>query len=188
MAHNSRPISTISQENQIGLQPIQMVLNKRYQPLADLMPVNFRDKKDYQLRWKHLNKISQDFHKIWRELYWPLVQKITKWSNPSNKLLEPGTVVLVYEPALKPYFYRMGVVAEVDIGRDGIIRNVYVTFGKSKEQIKRTVRSVIPLNLDLFTEELKAIEKRLNSKVQRTRAKLKLHPMTSALNENTDKK
>ena len=188
MAHNSRPISPISQENQIGLQPIQMVLNRRYRPLADLMPVNFTDKKDYQLRWKHLNAISQEFHKVWQKLYWPLVQKITKWSNPSNKLLQPGTVVLVSEPALKPYFYRMGVVAEVDVGRDGIIRNVYVTFGKSKEQIKRTVRSVIPLNFDLFEEELKAIEKRLNRKVQRTRAKLKLHPMTTAASENTDKK
>ena len=188
MAHNSRPISSISAENQIGLQPIQMVLNKRYQPLADLMPVDFTDKKDYQLRWKHLNAISKEYHKVWRKLYWPLVQQITKWSNSSNKVLEPGTVVLVFEPSLKPYFYRMGVVAEVDIGRDGIIRNLYVTFGKSKEQIKRTVRSVIPLNLDLFSEELKAIEQHINAKVQRTRQKMRMQPTKNGTNKNTDKK
>ena len=179
MAHNSRPLSAISSENQIGLQPIQLVLNKRYQPLADLMPVTFKDKKDYQLRWKHLSAIAKNFHEAWTSLYWPLVQKVTKWSNPSNKVLVPGTVVLVWEKQLKPYFYRMGVVAEVDIGRDGLIRNLYVTFGKSKEQIKRSVRAVIPLNLDLFSEELEAIEKHIERKVQRTREKLKLHPVKS---------
>ena len=179
IAHNSRMISATTSLNPIGITPIQLVLGRKYQPLIDLMPVVFKDKKDFNVRWTEMNNLMMKFHHNWKKEYFPFIQKMTKWTQPECRVLKPDALVLVYDEKIKPYNYKLARVVSVDIGRDGRARNLALTWHDDKNIFERHASGVIPLNIDLFQEELQAIERTLAKRVHSNRQLLKLTPLDS---------
>ena len=179
IAHNSRMISATTSLNPIGITPIQLVLGRKYQPLIDLMPVVFKDKKDFNLRWTEMNGIMKTFHKIWKSEYFPFIQQMTKWTQPECRVLKKDALVLVYDEKIKPYNYKLARVVSVNVGRDNRVRNIALTWHDDNEVFERHASGVIPLNIDLFQDELRAIERSLAKRVESNRQLLKLTPLDS---------
>ena len=87
--------------------------------------------------------------------------------------------VLVYDEKIKPYNYKMARVVSVNVGRDNRVRNIALTWHDDKTVFERHASAVIPLNVDLFQEELQAIERSLAKRVESNRRLLKLTPPDS---------
>ncbi|XP_064097667.1 uncharacterized protein LOC135209048 [Macrobrachium nipponense] len=80
----------------------------------------------------------------------------------NHKLLEVGDIVLIKEPLLKPTNFPMGIVKEIKVNSLGEVTGATVLKGKSREETKRHVSSLIPL---LYKREFEA---KFSDKVQST--------------------
>ena len=178
ISHNSRNISATTGSRPIGLQPIQMVLGRKFQPLLDLMPVTLNHPKDFNIKWKEMNNIVEHFHQIWSHLYLKFVQKRTKWTDPESRILQQDQVVLVFDPKLRPYSFKLAKILQLLPSKDGKVRNLMLTYGAGKPPFKRATHATIPLAVNLFHEDLEALQKFQFNKVNDNRKKLRIKPAT----------
>ena len=176
ISHNSRNISATTGKIPTGLQPIQLVLGRKYQPLLDLMPVTLNHPKDFNIKWKEMNNIVEHFHLLWSALYLKFVQDRTKWTDPESRILQPDQVVLIFDPKLRPYSFKLARILKLIPSKDGKIRNLMLTYGDGKPPFKRATHATIPLAVNLFNEDLEALQKFQLQKVNANRKLLHLPP------------
>ncbi|XP_068232415.1 uncharacterized protein [Palaemon carinicauda] len=86
--------------------------------------------------------------------------KRSRYQPVNHKLLEVGDIVLIKEPLLKPTNFPMGIVKEIKLNSLGEVTGATVLKGKSREETKRHVSSLIPL---LYKREYEA---KFNDKAQ----------------------
>ena len=184
ISHNSRNISATTGKSPIGLQPIQLVLGRRFQPLLDLMPITLNHKNDFNIKWKEMNHIVEHFHQLWSALYLKFVQQRTKWTDPESRLLQPNQVLLVFDPKLRPYSFKLARVLQLLPSKDGKIRNLMLTYGDGKPPFKRATHATIPLAVNLFNEDLEALQKFQFETVQSNRKTLRLPPASTPSNKD----
>jgi hypothetical protein len=93
-------------------------------------------------RWGQLEALSNSlWHRFLTEIL-PELAPRQKWKNSFNNL-EPGTLVLIIEPNTPRNVWKLGVVEEVEFGRDNFARSA--TIKTENGTYNRPITKLIPL-------------------------------------------
>ena len=135
---NSRPLTKVSDDvdDDAVLTPNHMLM------LGSNVPVplgNFDDADRYRRRWRHVQYLCTQFWKRWLAGYLPLLQGRQKWHR-SRQNIKIGDVVLVVDEKLPRLCWPLGLVTDVTVGRDGLIRSAQL-----KSNGKLVVRPITKL-------------------------------------------
>ena len=137
---NSRPLTPLSQDpNDLeALTPGHFLIGE---PLTT--PVE-RDLKEIPVnrlsRWQRVQQLQQHFWSRWTKEYLAQLQFRPKGHQMTQPNVDVGTLVVLVEDGLPPLRWRLGRVAEVHPGHDGIVRVVSVK--TSTGVVKRAVTKV----------------------------------------------
>jgi len=94
-------------------------------------------------RWRQLEALS---NRLWHRFIAEILPELSprqKWKKEFNNL-EPGTLVLVIDPALPRGVWKIGLVEEIDLSRDGFARSAKIKIGNNS--YNRPITRLIPLN------------------------------------------
>lgn len=142
---NCRPLCPLAQdpENFEVLTPAHFLIGR---PLLSVPEYNFEDIPDSRLsRFNLIQAISQRFWRKWSDQYLHSLQMRHKWTS----LTDPprtGDLVLVKEENLPALKWRLGRIAELLPGRDGVVR--VVKLKTSTGTMTRPVVKICRLPLD----------------------------------------
>lgn len=141
---NSRPLTPLSDdlEDITALTPGHFLIGE---PLTAVPEQNLLDINVNRIsRWKHLQKMHQDFWIRWQKEYINELQKRPKWMNVKANV-EKNNLVLILDENLPPTSWPLGRIVETHPGADGRVRVVSVKFNGSV--IKRPIHKicVIPI-------------------------------------------
>lgn len=139
---NSRPlcqISTDATENDV-LTPGHFLVGG---PLVAVPEYDFTDVKTNRLsRWQLLQKLTQQFWRIWSQDYLHTLIQRSKWQQRQEDL-KVGAVVIIGEDNTAPTRWRKGIIESVHPGKDNVVRVVSVKTARGI--IKRPVIKIYPL-------------------------------------------
>ena len=76
-------------------------------------------------RWRFVQHLANQFWKKWMKMYLPELQRRQKWLK-EHKNLKVGDLVLLTEENTPRFLWPMGMVKEVKLGRDGLVRVVKI--------------------------------------------------------------
>lgn len=95
--------------------------------------------------WQKLQSKIQNFWKRWSREYLTSLQERNKWRerNPNVKV---GDVVLIKEPNVPPYVWKLGRIMELHQGDDGLVR--VITMKTAKGNLTRSIKQICPLPMD----------------------------------------
>lgn len=122
---NSRPLVPLTDNpNELNyLTPSHAVIGERViQPLSsDLSEIPSNRVKQQKI----LDKIHQDFWKVWRKEYLSTLQHRYKWNQPERNL-QTGDFVLLKEDNVSPGVWPIARIIEVYPGADNLVRSVKI--------------------------------------------------------------
>lgn len=138
---NSRPLCRVNDsQNTIVLTPAHFLIQDSLLSLPDnnlesknIAPVD---------RWGLLQKMLQDFWKLWSMEYLNTLRQRLKWKE-TVKNLNIGDVVIILEKNLPPSCWLLAKVLEIHPGQDGLVR--IVTLKTKNNILKRPVVKLCPL-------------------------------------------
>lgn len=139
---NSRPLSPLSSSPNdfLPLSPGHFLIGR---PLTALPSPSLLDLNENKLqRYGRLEKIRQHFWNRWQKEYITELQHRTKWKTNTTKL-EVGDMVIVQEDHLPPLHWRLGRVARLFPGPDGISR--VADINTTQKCIRRPLTRLCPL-------------------------------------------
>ena len=138
---NSRPLTKLSEDvtDMSTLSPVQLLLLN--EETTDF-PGHFHKNDMYRSRWKFIQYLANQFWKRWLKEYLPELQRRSKWCKEQENF-KVGDVVLLCEENTPRFLWPLGLVVDVKVGRDNLIRTVKVKT-KSTELI-RPVSKVVKL-------------------------------------------
>ena len=140
---NSRPLTKVSDDvmDATTISPNQILMIN--EPTSYSRYYQEFHKGDlYKRRWRMIQHIANQFWKRWVKEYVPELQKRVKWNHPEENL-KVGDVVLICEETTPRFLWPLGLVVEVKVGRDGLVRTVKV---KTKSTIlTRPVSKIVKL-------------------------------------------
>jgi hypothetical protein len=116
-------------------------------PLTAPIEPNLQDLPDNRLsRWQRIEKLRQLFWKRWQKEYLSSLQQRNKWQRRSQTPLDIGTMVIIRDDNLPPLLWKVGRVAALHPGSDGIVRviSVKTASGITKRDINRVC--VLPID------------------------------------------
>ena len=142
---NSRPLSVLSDDpgDPSALTPGHFLIGT---PLTSLPEPSLQDVPQNHLsRWQRLQQMLQHIWHRWSLDYINGLQQRNKWK-VQRENLKPGQVVLVKDNNLPPLSWKLGVIKNVFVGNDGLVRVVEVKTksGMFKRAVNRLV--VLPVN------------------------------------------
>jgi len=143
---NQRPLTKfLSQETEFILTPNDFLLGRCQLgiPISSLVrPVNDIPHTKLGQRWRQLEALSNSlWHRFLTEIL-PELAPRQKWKQEFNNL-EVGTLVLIIEPNLPRNVWQLGVVEEVELGRDGFARSAKIKTGNGI--YNRPITKLVPL-------------------------------------------
>lgn len=125
---NSRPLTAI--DNDIDdttiLTPGHFLIGSALNAVPEAI---IEESKSHRSRWLLIQKMSQDFWKIWSSEYLSQLQQRTKWKRKEVNI-NIGDVVLIKEDRLPPTTWVMGIITEVHPGKDNEVRTATVFSNK----------------------------------------------------------
>ena len=123
---NSRPLTKVSDDvnDAAVLSPNQMLMINTPMNSAEYHQ-QFHRGDLYKARWRTVQHLANQFWKRWTREYIPELQRRNKW-NQATENLQVGDVVLICEEATPRYLWPLGLVVEVKVGRDKLVRTVKV--------------------------------------------------------------
>ena len=107
---------------------------------------NFDQGDMYRKRWRHVQHLANQFWRKWLRAYLPELQKRSKWSKP-HKNFQRGDLVLILDELTPRYLWPLGLVKEVSLGRDGLVRSVKVKTHAT--ELVRPITKVVLLEASL---------------------------------------
>lgn len=121
---NSRPITKVSDsiDDPEPLTPNHILLLRGSPPVS---PGKFCDSDLYRRRWRVVQQLADTFWRRWLREYLPELQRRSKWRD-SCRNVKVGDIVLVCEESTPRGLWPMGIVSEVLISRDQMVRSVRV--------------------------------------------------------------
>ena len=121
---NGRPITKVSMDvnDSAALTPNHLLLLKGD---IQVTPGVFSFGDMYRKRWRFVQGLVNAFWKRWLSYYLPDLQKRVKWNEKIRNLLV-GDLVLICDVASPRGMWPLGLVKEVHVGRDGLVRSVRV--------------------------------------------------------------
>ena len=167
MVINSRPLSYLTPDDlEEPLAPSHLLVGRRLSSLPDdLLPV---EQEDYNptttpeiltKRTKFLNRILSGFWKRWEREYLLELRNshLSNGNSDSDRKISEGDVVVVHDENKKRGFWRLGLVEELIVGRDGHVRGakIRVSSGGKTSIWQRPVQRLYPLEINSKSEEEK---------------------------------
>lgn len=138
---NSRPLTKVSDDvkDMATLTPNHLLL-LREGPKA--MPGEFGPGDMYRKRWRYIQHLADQFWRRWVREYLPILQHRSKWTQEKVNV-KVGDVVLVCDETTPRSLWPMGLVVEVKLGRDDLVRSVKVKTRSS--ELVRPITKVVML-------------------------------------------
>jgi hypothetical protein len=139
---NSRPLTPISSdpEDMQPLTPGHFLIGR---PLTALPVQDLRDRSsNYLSRYQRVEQLRQHFWARWSKEYVSELQARTKWRT-HHDTLKVDTLVLIKEDNLPPLKWKMGRIAAIYPGSDGIARVADVRTATGL--IRRSFSKICPL-------------------------------------------
>jgi hypothetical protein len=149
-AVNSRPIT--QGENSAALTPAQFLIRGLATlPTGEEPTARQNLAKELSLK----QKLSDDFWKYWKKQYMLELRNFHEIQSPIGKTaqLSLGDVILIQEGMRPRHLWGRACIRELWKGQDGQARTV-VLWTNDGWQITRTIRLVIPLEVDLGGEDV----------------------------------
>ncbi|XP_047538689.1 uncharacterized protein LOC125072207, partial [Vanessa atalanta] len=113
------------------------------QPLVAIPEPNVTNEKlNRWTRWQLLSNIVQHYWQRWSQEYLHTLQQRSKWTESRNNV-KIGSLVVLKEDNLPPLQWRLGVIENTHLGKDGVVRVVSVRTAQGV--CKRAVVKVCPL-------------------------------------------
>ena len=106
----------------------------------------FYDGEAYRRHWKHAQNIVKVFWKRWLREYLPELQKRQKWLGIQSNL-KVGDLVLVMDENAPRGSWPLGLIQEVSVGRDGLVRSARLKTVTSV--LTRPITKLVSLECDV---------------------------------------
>ena len=121
---NSRPITKVSDsiDDAEPLTPNHILLLRGCPPVS---PGSFSDGDLYRRRWRVVQHLADTFWCRWIREYLPELQKRSKWQE-SRRNVKVGDLVLILDESTPRGLWPMGLVTEVIVSQDQLVRSVRV--------------------------------------------------------------
>ena len=142
---NSRPMTKISDDvtDDVPLKPNHLLLMRGN--LSYPWGV-FYGGEVYRRHWKHAQNIVKVFWKRWLREYFPELQKRQKWLGIKSNL-KVGDLVLVMDENAPKGSWPLGLIQEVSVGRDGLVRSARLKTVTSV--LTRPITKLVSLECDV---------------------------------------
>ena len=141
----SRPLTKLSDDpNDLSpLTPNHLLIMSS---VITIHPGNFDQGDMYRKRWRHVQHLANQLWRKWLRVYLPELQKRSKWSKPQINFQRADFVLILDELNLR-YLWPLGLVKEVNQGRDGLVRSVKVKTHAT--ELVRPITKVVLLEASL---------------------------------------
>ena len=97
----------------------------------------------YRKQWKFVQMLAHRFWKRWVDQYIPQLQERQKWHKQLPNL-RVGDLVLILDEMMPRSLWPLGLVIQVNLGRDGLVRSCRLKTRHAKELV-RPVNKLIML-------------------------------------------
>ena len=138
---NGRPITktTTDVDDLSVLTPNHLLLLRG---VVNVSPGVFKLGDVFRKRWRYVQSLANLFWKRWLSCYLPDLQRRVKWQD-KNRNLRVGDLVLICDITAPRGSWPLGVVVEVHVGRDELVRSARVR--TSTSQLVRPVTKLVLL-------------------------------------------
>ncbi|XP_063909094.1 uncharacterized protein LOC135126846 [Zophobas morio] len=142
---NSRPLTPLSHDP-VDISPLTPGNFLIGDTLATTAEADLTTTNENRLsRWQRVQQITQNFWKRWSKEFLNTLQQRSKWRERCTNQAKPGLPVLLKEENLHPLCWKMGVIKEVDPGKD----ELSTAFARSHQRKKTLNHTVIQGGLDV---------------------------------------
>ena len=101
----------------------------------------------YRKHWRHVQHIATLFWRRWIKAYLPELQRRQKWVKDEPNL-NVGDLVLLFDENSPRGSWPLGLVKEISVGRDGLVRSVRVK--TTMTELVRPITKLVVLEGALF--------------------------------------
>lgn len=102
---------------------------------------NFKMGDVYRKRWKYVQQLTDQFWRRWLKEYIPTLQGRKKWHTVERNL-SVGDLVMIANELTPRHVWPLGIVKEINQGRDGLVRSVRVKT-KSTELVRPITKIIL---------------------------------------------
>ena len=142
---NERPLAQMSESSFDCITPSMLVTGRKLRPTVDeFQESGFKQEMDVRERWKHRQTLVRQFFNSWVKNYILSLQQRHKWQDKKPNI-RIGDLVLVEKEKLKKHRWPLGLIKDLIIGRDGLIRSVRLTTSEHAEPVTRSIHEIFPL-------------------------------------------
>ena len=142
---NNRPLSYVENDVQLPILTPNSMLFMQSNVLPELEPHRIQTA-DLRKRAKHLLKCKQAMWRRWSQEYLrSLRERHRAQTGPQRDLPSVGDVVIVKSEDKNRGKWPLGIVEELIVGKDGVVRGARLRAGKS--HVERAVQHLYPLEL-----------------------------------------
>lgn len=145
---NERPLTALSEspDPYATISPRELLMiSTTHQPETENVSLPLK----LSRRWRQVQHLSDTFWRKWILVYLPTLQKRQKWLD-KHRNLRKGDLVLVCDVRTSKGLWPKGIVEEVVISADGVVRQASVRTNKGT--LRRDVRQLCLLEADLEEE------------------------------------
>jgi len=160
---NSRPLTYIYEDlSEEPLTPSHFLHGRRLSHLSSnvYFEPDFANHDKLSKRFSYLTQKLSHFWKRWRGEYLADLREMHRLRKRELVEIKSGDIVLISDESRKRGFWKMGIVEETIIGRDGVVRGakVRVTGTGKPEHLNRPLQKLYPLELSVRNESDKREE------------------------------
>ena len=151
---NSRPL-TYQYEIGEALTPSHLILGQRLTPFSSKMSSegdNLNTNVQVSKRFLFLKEKLLHFWGRWKKEYLVNLRESHRMKSNAPNVVSKGEVVLVHEDGVKRLAWKLGVIEDVIIGKDGEVRGagIRVMGGGKPVILNRPVKKIYPLEISMF--------------------------------------
>ena len=160
---NSRPLTYIYEDlSEEPLTPSHFLHGRRLSHLSSnvYFEPDFANHDKLSKRFSYLTQKLSHFWKRWRGEYLADLREMHRLRKREPVEIKSGEIVLISDESRKRGFWKMGIVEETIIGREGVVRGakVRVTGTGKPEHLNRPLQKLYPLELSVRNESDKREE------------------------------
>ncbi|XP_046854266.1 uncharacterized protein LOC124447403 [Xenia sp. Carnegie-2017] len=149
---NSRPLTyTYDEVGSEPLTPSHLVTGRRLLSMPDEVSGEEESDEGYcKKRYQYLSKKKMHFWNRWRKEYLVDLREFhRKDKDNTNRVVQRGDVVTVYEDNVKRGNWKTGVIEELFLGKDGVVRGAKVRLVRNGKvvHLNRPVQKLFPTEL-----------------------------------------
>ncbi|CAK9799871.1 hypothetical protein ANTQUA_LOCUS2267 [Anthophora quadrimaculata] len=144
---NSRPITPLSSDpsDYTALTPGHFLIGDA---ITNIPERDFSaDNTGRLAHWQHIQQIKQHFWTRWRKEYLNELTVRQKWHQVKEANIQEGSLVVIKEDNVPPFYWPLGRIVEKHPGKDGNTR--VVTIKTASGIYKRPIKKLAPLPIDI---------------------------------------